>query len=172
MRNVLIGIAITSLVGCTTPAPKNFDFPEWEPFGYDTLVEKVEELAGPDAINCGFVDALSGEKSTVKLADRKLAQSQICIDHAIKTKRPFKFGLVRIASTSYVWQMAIMTPELEFWSITYDYAIDGTGVQQFTKRCKELDIDAVRAEFQSKACTEVPLEEWLARPPVDPRQQE
>lgn len=165
MRNVLIGIAITSLVGCSTQAPKKFDFAEWEPFGYDTLIEKVEELAGPNAINCGFVDALSGEQAAAKVVDRKLAQSQTCIDHAIKTKRPFKFGLVRIASTSYVWQMAIMTSELEYWNITYDYAIDGTGVQQFTKRCKDLDVDAVQAEFKGKDCTEVSLEEWLAMPP-------
>ena len=172
MRNVLIGMAITALTGCTTPAPKNFDFSKWEPFGYDTLVAKVEELAGAAAINCGFVDALSGEDAAAKLADRKLAQSQICIDHAIRTQRPFKFGLVRIASTSYVWQMAIMTPELEFWSITYDYAIDGTGAHQFTKRCKDLDIDAVRAEFQGNECTDVPLGEWLAMPPADRNQQE
>lgn len=166
MRNVLLGVAVASLAGCTTQAPESTDFPEWQSFGYETMVEKINGLAGPDAINCGFVDALSGVKSAMKIARGNLAKSQMCIDQAIKSKRPFKFGLVRIAGTSYLWEVVIMTPEQEFWRVMYDHAIDGTGTQQFTKRCKRLDIDAVRADIVDTGCTDVSMEEWFSIPPV------
>lgn len=161
MRKLLLTLSITSLVACSAPIQQNYNFPEWKPFGYKGLKDKVDRLAGPDAINCGFVDRLSNEKSKIKIADNQLTLSQACIDQAIKNKRSFKYGSVRVASTSYLWEIVLLTPEQEFWKIIYDYSMDESGTLHFVKRCKSLAIDVSHARFDSKVCTEIPTKEWL-----------
>lgn len=166
MKKTILATLVVSLAACSTPKSQRFDFPEWEPFGYDTLKAKVENLAGPNAVNCGFVDRLSFEKPDVKAANKQLTKSQACVDQAMKKNQPFKFGSVRIATTSYVWQIALLTPEQEFWTITYDYAMDETGTQHFIKRCKGLAIDVKGADFDGENCIKLTTEEWLAMPPA------
>lgn len=172
MKKTILSTLIFSLTACSTPKLQSFDFAEWKPFGYDTLKAKVENLVGPRAANCGFVDRLSYEKADIKEANRQLARSQTCINQAMKNNLPFKFASVRIATTSLVWQIALLSPNEEFWTVTYDYAIDETGTQHFVKRCKGLDIDVRSAHFIGKDCVELSTEEWLAMPPVNPNPQE
>jgi hypothetical protein len=109
----------------------------WEPVGYQGFAESIDALAGPNAIDCGFLNLLDE-----KLGDAAKEKAYQCVQMALMSKRPFKFGTLRIPTDSYGYEVLARTPQGELWRVTYDRMLtDDESGRQWSEVCKSVSID-------------------------------
>lgn len=158
MRNFLTVLAVTALTACTTTNPPQPP-KEWPGMAYAGFTEKINRLAGEDAVNCGLIDQVKGgDTAEIK---RQLRAAQKCVDAAIGSGTPFKVGSFRIASTSYLHEVLTRGSTGEYWVVLFDRAMDGSENMHFVKRCTSLKADVLNGDYSGN-CTDVPTDAWLA----------
>ena len=145
-------VCVPLLLACShTPNTQS-----WPELAYPGFTSAIAQLAGPGAINCGFIDRRSGDQI------HALLKSQACITKASSSGQPFRFVSVRAAATSYLYEAITSTAEGEFWSITFDSAMDGSENLHFVQQCEGISsIDIREAEFSGLKCQDVPTDHWI-----------
>lgn len=161
-------IFLTTLVltACTA-APVTQNSIAWRDFAYEGFGEKVNRLAGDEAIHCGVVNLVNTNDPTNKGAS--LDQGKACIARAIAAGQPFKFGTVRIPLDSYLFEAVVGTSQNEFWIVHYDVMVDGTDNQHFIRRCRSLEVKNGGATFAGSDCVDISTSAWLADIPEQNR---
>lgn len=158
MRNFLTVLAVTALTACTTATPPEPQ-KEWPQMACAGFTEKINRLAGGNAVNCGLIDQVKGGSKTE--IQNQLWAAQKCVNTAIGSGTPFKVGSFRIASTSYLYEVVTLGNNGEYWVVLFDRAMDGSENMHFVKRCTSLKANILNADY-SGDCTDVPTDVWLA----------
>lgn len=157
MRYVLIGIALGGLLSCVS-SPATIE--NWPAIAYPGFAEKIDRIAGVDGINCGLIDRTNSQKKVGTKGEISLAQN--CVNKAISDGLPFKLGSIRIASTSYLYEVAVKPVTGDYWVIVFDRAMDDSENIHFVKRCKSLKVSLQTSEFVGDGCIDVSTDEWLS----------
>ena len=158
MRNFFTVLSVATLTACTTATPPEPP-KDWPAIAYAGFIEKIDRLAGSGAVNCGLIDQVKGgSKAEIK---SQIRTAQKCVDVSISSGTPFKVGSFRIASTSYLYEVATRSSTGEYWVVLFDRAMDGSENMHFVKRCKSLQANLWNGEY-SGDCTDVPTDVWLA----------
>lgn len=154
MRQLLmVNLVFVPFLSACSHAPTSHTWPE---LAYPGFTSAIEQLAGPGAINCGFIDRRSGGEFSA------LSKSQACIAKARASGQPFRFVSVRPSATSYLYEAITWTSAGEFWSITFDSAMDGSENLHFVQQCEGISsIDIRDAEFSGLKCQDVSTDRWI-----------
>ncbi len=131
----------------------------WPQYAYPGFSKKIDRIAGNDAIDCGFYDRMLRDSESLKRKRRGLSD---CVKNSIKAGRSFKFGSVRIPADSYVYEVLVLSPEKEYWTITFDLMLDGSNAIHWVKRCDSVNVDVKSLSYKGEGCREVSAEEWLS----------
>ncbi|WMS89018.1 hypothetical protein [Pleionea litopenaei] len=147
---------ILFLFGCSSSLLFSEKNNNWNPMGYDGFSNKLNELSGVDAINCGFFDLT--ERNPSSIAASKLGYR--CAREASEKGLPFKFGTKRIPTDSYAYEVLILTPDKHYWLVTLDVMlgrVDAT--QQWNKKCKSVMISD--NDYKGSDCENVDYQDWI-----------
>lgn len=120
----------------------------WKSMCYEGFVESVDELVGPSAADCGFLDSTSEKVSEIR--KREAAQ---CVRAAMNGKQPFKFGT--IPPESNVVYVLMRSAAGEFWQVRYERYIANQHLHetQINQKCKHMTFDGAALIFQGVDCT-------------------
>jgi hypothetical protein len=132
-------------VGCATAPPRP---DSWASAKAPNLVELVNKLAGPEAIDCGFINQLGEEESH---AGWRAAMR--CASAALEHGEPFKFGTYRIPMDSYTHEIVVRGADGQLWFLVLDVMLDGDAPQFWQERCTSVTPDAASFTFLASGCT-------------------
>jgi hypothetical protein len=119
----------------------------WKTVAYAGFVESVDELTGPSAIDCGFLDWRSGKVSV----SRKQVAAR-CVNEALNGKQPFRFGTV--PPESNVIYVLLRSAAGELWQVRYSRFIANQHLHetQFNQTCRYMTFDEAALIFQGLDC--------------------
>jgi hypothetical protein len=157
MRYLFFILGLSGLLSCVS-TPKAIE--NWPAIAYPGFTEKINRLAGESAINCGLIDRVDSQKKAG--LNREISNAQKCVDKAISENLPFKVGSFRIATTSYLYEVAVKSNSSDYWVILFDRAMDDSENLHFVKRCKSLSLNLREADFMGDGCVDVPTDDWLS----------
>lgn len=157
MRYLSLIVAFGCLASCaSSPATTE----NWPAVAYPGFTEKIDRLAGGGAVNCGFIDRTKSPKASGTKGELSFAQR--CVNKAISDGRSLKVGSVRIAGTSYLFEVAVKPATGDYWVIAFDRAMDDSENSHFVKRCSSLNVNLQSAEFVGDNCIDVSTDDWLS----------
>lgn len=131
----------------------------WPKYAYSGFSEKIDRIAGGDAIDCGFYDLTQRNSNALK---ENAAGLSDCVKASIKSDKPFKIGSVRIPVDSAAYEVLVYSPEKEYWTIVFDWMLDGSNAIHWVKRCDSVNVDVKSLSYKGEGCREVSAEEWLS----------
>lgn len=147
-----------SLVGCTSVPPTMSQASSWVNQCYVDLDRDVSEIAGPSAIDCGFLSRQAPRKNRVATED--------CAKNAVGIGKPFKFGYSSFGDDSAYCDVAIRRPDGQFISFFYDSDVtgqmgtNGNHSAVWTSRCKAIEFRpgtiGIGSFFEMQECSEAP----------------
>jgi hypothetical protein len=105
---------------------------------YDHFARDVSEIAGTDAIDCGFM--------SMQATDKDRTDAQACAQAAVAGDKPFKFGWFAYGDDSSYCKVAIRTPTKQLVSLYFDSDVTGSSPpgennsHVWTARCQQIEI--------------------------------
>lgn len=163
MRSTLLVSTALILIACTS-SPKPNTSP-WQDFGYDGMAEKINRIAGTGSINCGIRNHIDPDDPVNSIMTPE--QSTACVKKAIESKAPFRYGSIRIPTDSYLFEALVLSDSMEYWTIKYDYMIDGSSHQHIIQRCNSIAVDFKNMSYSGKDCHDVSDNDWFADIKID-----
>lgn len=157
MRLLYVLLVTVLLSGCSVV--DIYEQGLWPQYAYPGFSEKIDRIAGSGAIDCGFYDRVSRDSDSLKKERSGLSD---CVVKSIEKGRTFKFGSVRIPTDSYAYEVLVLSPDNEFWTITFDLMLDGSNAIHWVKRCEWVNVDIKSLSYKGDVCREVSAEEWLS----------
>ncbi|WP_086929333.1 hypothetical protein [Agarilytica rhodophyticola] len=149
---VLVAILLTVLLTACTPSLMSFTEGGWDITG---VVDNVERLAGPEAVDCGFHD-LQGAKG-----QGSVLYGIECVRRAIIHKRSVKFGTNEALPDSTVTEILIRTQDKKYWTVLYERMLDSDELRLSVHACESIKIHRDSNSYESKKCVEQPTSKWL-----------
>jgi hypothetical protein len=130
------GILLVALLwACTSFADRPGHGP-WEPVAYVGFVESIDRLAGEGAIDCGMHDFVEKQ---LTWSEKRAAYG--CVQHALRTGVPFKYGSQRVPIDSIATEVVVRTPDSALWLITHDRMLGEEAQQQWNQTCRTVQVD-------------------------------
>ncbi|MET0355689.1 MAG: hypothetical protein ABW044_02870 [Cellvibrio sp.] len=161
MRFVFFMVSAVLITSACTSAPvKPSNTSNWVDFGYEGMAAKINRLAGVGSINCGIRNHIEPDDSVNKLLTPN--ESKACVKAAMKANTPFRYGSIKIPTDSYLFDALVLSSNGEFWTIKYDYMLDGSGNHHVIQRCKSASVEYAEMIYRGTDCQNVPTAEWLA----------
>lgn len=119
----------------------------WKYMGYDGFVESIDALAGPSAIDCGFLD-----RRNETFASPRVRQAADCVGAALNGREPFKFGT--IPPNSNVIYVLLRSAAHELWEVRYERTLSKRDLveTQLSQKCKNMTFDAGAVTFMGIDC--------------------
>jgi hypothetical protein len=146
------------LAGCAVVPEDDVPIGSWAAHCYKDFERDVSEIAGPSAIDCGFLP--------LKATDGQRAATKRCAKSAVKSGLAFKFGYGSFGDDSAFCDTAIRRADGQLISLFFDSDIsgqmgrDGNNSVVWTKRCSKLkfkpDTIGYGSFFDLQQCTEAP----------------
>jgi hypothetical protein len=146
---VVISLALSA---CAAQSDSPVVVDDWREAGYEGFGASVAALAGPGAVDCGFINLLAETGATRARRARAVA----CVREAKRRGVPSKFGTVRIPIDSYVHEVYVRTAAGENWKIVFDVMIDGDAPQQWNQTCGSISVDPETLYLRDKDCVGKP----------------
>ena len=153
-------LATTLFTACTSQPVKQVDTSPWEAFGYKGMAEKINRLAGTNSINCGIRNHLEANDPVNK--QMTPIDSRACVEAAIQSKTPFRYGSIRIPIDSFLFEALVLTNTGEYWLINYDSIIDGSGSLHDIDKCESINFDYTTMSYSGLQCKSISAQEWLS----------
>ena len=117
----------------------------WQCVGNQDLTEAIEALVGPDAVDCGFYQMGRKLDSAVQ------RRAYECVRRAVRARKPFKFGTVRIPVDSAVTEILARSADGKLWFVVYDFMFD-EGATQWNATCDSAGVDRESLYVDSEHC--------------------
>jgi len=153
MKKIIISLVLGSLVGCATgDAAKSA---AWKNIGYSGFAEKINRIAGDEAIDCGFYDSVNPKIKPPK----KVSE---CIQGAVDKGLAFKYGTKRIPTDSLLYEVVLKDREGSYWNIVLDIMLDQSDITHDIKKCRNMKFDYEPLTYEGSSCEEVTAQEWLS----------
>jgi hypothetical protein len=136
-------LLVITVSACATlpPAPQS-----WESCHCDWLAQQASELAGPDMIDCGFVN-LVGVRPRAEIRG-----GISCAREAFRNSAPFRYGSVRIPLDSYATEVLVRHADGSLWLLVHDVMLDGAAPQYWVHRCEKLRFKPGNTGFVIESC--------------------
>lgn len=125
-----------SLAGCGSVPPALPQAGSWANQCYVNLDRDVSKIAGPSAIDCGFLPLDASRNNRIA--------TEACAKNAAGNGKPFKFGYGSFGDDSAYCDVAIRGPDGQIISLFYDSDVTGQmGAKGnhsavWTSRCKAI----------------------------------
>ncbi len=155
MRFLILGLLASCISACVNYS--GYKSSSWPQYAYVGFSEKIDELAGNDALDCGFFDLKSRSGSALK---RERLSFSRCVKESMKDSRAFKYGSVHIPTDSFLYEVLILTPDNEYWIIKFDLMIDFSNAIFWVKKCKSISL-VNKYGYEGGGCRDVESSEWL-----------
>ena len=134
------------LTACATAAVAPVDRQSWDACRCGWLEEETRALAGPDFVDCGFVNLLEDS------SDERLHDGMRCARQAFKQSRAFRYGSLRIPMDSYAREILIRSGDGKLWLVTHDMMLDGDAQQLWKQRCSRLRFKSGNSGYVISGC--------------------
>jgi hypothetical protein len=114
----IVTMLTVSIFGCAElpPAPDTYSA-TWKNICYGSFAGDVNDLVGPDALDCGMVQFEDGSRTQ--------ARKHACARKAVKSGQPFKFGYIALGYDSLFCDVAGRSKDGQLWSFFLDYDVTG-----------------------------------------------
>jgi hypothetical protein len=144
---VLFTLVLVCIAGCTA-GTSNVRH-DWQEFGYARFSRTIDELLGPGAVDCGYLDLIGGTPSA-----QARASTNECLRKARAGDAPFKYATVRLPIDSYAHEVFARTRDGTLWMIVYDIMVDGDAPQQWNQVCQSITVDRRTLMIRGEGCVE------------------
>jgi hypothetical protein len=148
-------LAVSCVASCASTGRPGATVRQWENTCYAGFSADMHELAGPDAIDCGFSPGDSRGQDGVA--------ARLCARRAYDGGGPFLFGYGAMGDDSYHCDVAIRDGHGQVYAVFVDtdvtgqYGLDGGGASLQIRRCDQLEFKprtwTVDGHFEFGACT-------------------
>lgn len=155
MKKIIFTCLVVALTACSLHKSESQKL-AWPQIGFAGLNEKIDQLAGDEAKNCGFYDL-----TNTKQQDQYQDAVAVCVKNAVSRQQPFKLASVRIPVDSYAYEILVFTKEQEYWLITYDVMLDQSDANLWARVCKKISIDSANFGYEGNGCVDENIAEWL-----------
>ncbi len=157
MKKYFLVLIILAASGCASV--KEYKHSLWPQYAYPGFSEKIDRVSGDTSIDCGFYDLTSRTESIRRQRKEGFFD---CVEKYTQEKAPFKFGSVRIPADSYAYEILIYSQDGEYWTITFDLMLDGSGAIHWVKRCESIKLEHQKLSYDGINCKEDSTEQWLS----------
>jgi len=145
-------VVVAAIAGATIASAADKGRISWDQVGDPALRSALNQLVGPDAIDCGFMDL---RKRKAKPAEKHVVLD--CIAAAEQRRLPFKFGIARLFIESTAFEVYARSANGQSWLVGHGQNLMENELQSSMERCVLIEVSPRTLFISGMDCSQFKL---------------